>query len=135
MLANKKRAVLSLIFIFLCGFALGILADRTVLPQKKHKHRKSPEEYLFKKLTEEIVLDKTQQDQLKMMLDEFKVHIDSMREDHGKDYWDARKAFDQEFRQILSEEQKTEFDRFLKEAKERFEKRKKHKEAQEKKLD
>lgn len=122
MLTNKKRAIISLLAIFLCGLALGILVDRTLLPSKGFKPKKDPGQFLMGLFTERLALDETQQNLLKVMMDDFKVRIDSMREDHSKGYWQARELFDSELREILTDEQKTEFDKFLQEAQEKFKK-------------
>ena len=125
-MSSKRVAILSLISIFILGFALGLLTEHFVLHRgKEHEPPKqSRESRYISALTEELELTEEQQQQLQMLLEELKEKHDKINKSTKPDHRKVREEFNAAFIKILTPEQAKKFEAFNKRLKEKYRKKK-----------
>jgi hypothetical protein len=117
--------------IFASGAVLGIFVERLVQvsQQSKGAQRRDPEAYrkeIFALYTDRLHLTPDQQTHLNLIMDETRAGVDEIRHGMGPAYQKLHEQQNQKFRNILTPDQQTEFDKILKEReKEREERRSK----------
>ncbi|MBN1478840.1 hypothetical protein JXA70_01060 [candidate division KSB1 bacterium] len=126
MLSSKNTAILSFITIFIAGIAVGVMWDNFVLNKKRPENRRRDHNaQILKKFTQELSLTETQQDTLKMLLDEIKMKHQKLDEKRHEEFEKIRSEFDGKFTKILTSEQKVRYEQMVQEFKKRWEDRKK----------
>ena len=107
----NKLAWLSLLSLFLLGFAVGFAVDRLAFSEKD-KHAKSNshnDSYLVEKFTKDLVLTKDQRDSLVVYLGKLRKQHSELRRTVDPQFQHIREDFRKSFSQILTAEQKTKF--------------------------
>ncbi len=127
----KTKAVFLFITIFIVGLVVGIALEKKVLDKKDHRHKnRNPNSYLFEKFTSELSLTTTQQDTLKMLLDEIKEKKRILDEKRRQELDKSRLEFESDFRKILNAEQAQRYDEMRREFEEKMRKRREQRENQ-----
>lgn len=110
MISSKKTAVLSLVTVFLMGAAFGIFLNHAVLKKLPPRPKdSSPGDFIFEKFTRDLSLTSVQQDSLKAMLNMLREQFKSAGQAHYQQFEQIRHKFNEEFEQILTEEQKSKY--------------------------
>jgi len=107
----KRLAWLSLLSLFLLGFAIGFAVDRIAFPEKD-RHPKSngrDDQYLVEKFTKDLVLTKGQRDSLVVYLGKLRKQHSELRKTVDPEFQRIREDFRKSFSLILSKEQKAKF--------------------------
>ncbi len=107
----KKLAWLSLLALFMLGFAVGFAVDRLAFSEKE-KHAKSSghdDRCLVEKFTKDLVLTKYQRDSLVVYLGKLRKQHSELRKTVNPQFQRLREEFRSSFSHILTEEQKAKF--------------------------
>ena len=118
---SKKFAVTSLIAVFTLGLALGFASNR-IFSTSKGKDQRSHKDHTTRsmvKLKSELDLTEEQSTQLREFLDELKEKVAQIRKESRPHYERVNEEFKEEFRIILTEEQKEKFSQMCKRSKDK----------------
>lgn len=124
MLSSKNTAILSFITIFIAGIAVGVMWDNFVLDKKPRDNRRHDRgARILEKFTQELSLTQTQQDTLRMLLDQIKIKHQKLDERRHEEFEKIRSEFDAEFQKILTSEQKIKYEKMVQEFKKKWQDR------------
>jgi Spy/CpxP family protein refolding chaperone len=130
---DNRKAIALLVLVFVLGIALGavgyMLADRTVLASRTHTGNGAGngpgngQPRLVGRLNQELNLTADQQTQIKTVLSDMQHRYDTIREQMGPQFDQARSQGRDQIRQILTPEQRPKFEDFMRRVDEEREKR------------
>jgi hypothetical protein len=110
-MATRKTAYLTLSAVFIFGFAAGLVVGHFIAPKQYHgdRHGRRGADRPVTELTQQLQLNKQQQQKLEKLLEIVKAKHDSIQKENWPKFKNIKEYFDNEFCKVLDKDQQDKF--------------------------